>query len=57
VALVSRHWRWRADLPATSWFLAEGATRPFFDLFVRVANPNAQDAQVHMTWEIASVEG
>ena len=25
--------------PATSWFLAEGATGPFFDLFVLLANP------------------
>ena len=25
--------------PATSWFLAEGATGPFFDLFVLIANP------------------
>ena len=26
--------------PATSWFLAEGATGPFFDLFILIANPN-----------------
>ena len=32
--------------PATSWFLAEGATGPFFDLFILLANPNPQDAQV-----------
>ena len=25
--------------PATRWFLAEGATGPFFDLFVLIANP------------------
>ena len=25
--------------PATQWFLAEGATGAFFDLFVLVANP------------------
>jgi hypothetical protein len=31
---------------ATSWFLAEGATGPFFDLFVLLANPNDQAAQV-----------
>ncbi len=36
--------------PATSWFLAEGATGPFFDLFVLVANPNAQDAQVRVDY-------
>lgn len=32
--------------PATSWFLAEGATGDLFDLFVLVANPNAQTANV-----------
>ena len=32
--------------PATSWFLAEGATGPFFDLFILLANPNDQPAQV-----------
>ena len=32
--------------PATSWFLAEGATGPFFDLFILLANPSDQVAQV-----------
>lgn len=32
--------------PATEWFLAEGATGPFFDLFVLVANPNVTAAAV-----------
>jgi hypothetical protein len=32
--------------PATSWFLAEGATGSLFDLFVLVANPNPQNAVV-----------
>ena len=36
--------------PATEWFLAEGATGPFFDLFVLVANPGATDAQVLATY-------
>jgi len=31
---------------ATSWFLAEGATGTFFDLFVLIANPGATDAIV-----------
>ena len=31
---------------ATSWFLAEGATGSFFDLFVLIANPGATDATV-----------
>jgi len=28
--------------PAMSWFLAEGATGPFFDCFILLANPNDQ---------------
>ena len=32
--------------PATRWFLAEGATGPFFDLFILLANPTDQPAQV-----------
>jgi hypothetical protein len=32
--------------PRTSWFLAEGATGSFFDLFVLVANPNAAAAEI-----------
>jgi Tol biopolymer transport system component len=31
---------------ATSWFLAEGATGSFFDLFVLIANPGNADATV-----------
>ena len=31
---------------ATSWFLAEGATGAFFDLFVLIANPGTTDASV-----------
>ncbi len=31
---------------ATQWFLAEGATGPFFHQFILVANPNGQDAQI-----------
>jgi uncharacterized repeat protein (TIGR01451 family) len=32
--------------PATSWFLAEGATGPFFDCFILLANPNGQNVAV-----------
>lgn len=32
--------------PATTWFLAEGATGPYFDEFVLIANPGTQDARV-----------
>lgn len=36
--------------PATQWFLAEGATGPFFDLFVLIANPGASDALIEATY-------
>jgi hypothetical protein len=36
--------------PATSWFLAEGATGAYFDLFVLVANPSAVDAPITATF-------
>ena len=32
--------------PATRWFLAEGATGSFFDLYVLIANPGPTDALV-----------
>ena len=36
--------------PATRWFLAEGATGPYFDLFVLLANPNPTDATAKVTY-------
>jgi hypothetical protein len=36
--------------PKTSWFLAEGATGSFFDMFVLIANPSPAAAQVHVTY-------
>jgi Tol biopolymer transport system component len=36
--------------PALSWFLAEGATGPFFDLFVLLANPNDLPADVRVSF-------
>lgn len=36
--------------PATRWFLAEGATGPYFDQFVLIANPGATDARVRLTY-------
>jgi hypothetical protein len=36
--------------PATEWFLAEGATGPFFETFVLIANPNAAPADVTLTY-------
>jgi hypothetical protein len=35
---------------ATQWFLAEGATLPFFHLFILIANPNDQDAQIEVRY-------
>jgi hypothetical protein len=42
------------NAPATSWFLAEGATGSFFDTFVLVANPLDNPANVTMTYLPAS---
>jgi hypothetical protein len=36
--------------PALQWFLAEGATGPYFDLFVLIANPGTRDAQVEASY-------
>ena len=36
--------------PALSWFLAEGATGPYFDLFVLLANPGTADAAVDVRY-------
>lgn len=35
---------------ATRWYLAEGATGPFFDLFLLLANPSDQAAEVTVTY-------
>jgi hypothetical protein len=39
---------------ATSWFLAEGATGPFFDLFILLANPSADAATVEVRYLLDS---
>ncbi len=36
--------------PATRWLLAEGATGPYFDLFVLLANPDVRAADVRVTY-------
>jgi hypothetical protein len=36
--------------PVLEWFLAEGATGAFFDLFVLIANPNASPAAVQVEY-------
>ncbi len=36
--------------PSTSWFLAEGATGPFFETFILMANPNTTKADATVTF-------
>jgi len=36
--------------PATSWFLAEGSTGTFFDMFILLANPNPSPTTVEVTY-------
>lgn len=40
--------------PATEWFLAEGATGSYFDLFVLIANPQTTAAQVSVDYLLPS---
>jgi hypothetical protein len=42
--------------PATRWFLAEGATGPFFDLFILIANPNPSPAEVRVDYLLSTGE-
>ena len=40
--------------PATRWFLAEGATGTFFDLYVLVSNPATSQADITVTYLLPS---
>ncbi len=40
--------------PSQSWFLAEGATGPFFDTFILVANPEAAPAVVQFRYLLST---
>jgi hypothetical protein len=40
--------------PALEWFLAEGATGPFFETFILVSNPGTQAAAVTVTYFTSS---
>lgn len=42
--------------PSTRWFLAEGATGSFFDLYVLVANPGADPAPIRATYLLPTGE-
>ena len=39
---------------STSWFFAEGATGPFFNMFILVANPGGQDATLEARYLLPS---
>ncbi len=45
-----------AVLPANSWFLAEGATGPFFETFILLANPQPVAANVTATYLIQGAQ-
>lgn len=49
-ALVAGHESAGVTTPQTRWFLAEGATGPFFDEFVLIANPTEHDTRVMATY-------
>ena len=40
--------------PQTSWFLAEGSTGTFFDLFILLANPTATPTTVQITYLLSN---
>jgi hypothetical protein len=40
--------------PSTSWFFAEGATGPFFNMYLLIANPNAQAAEIEARYLLSS---
>jgi hypothetical protein len=40
--------------PSTSWFFAEGATGPFFNMFLLIANPNAEAAAIEARYLLTS---
>lgn len=50
VVFNAGHESFGVTAPALEWFLAEGATGPYFDLFVLVANPTASDAEIAVTY-------
>ena len=42
--------------PALTWFFAEGATGPFFDLYILLANPGDRPATVEMKYLTSNAE-
>ena len=50
IAFTSGHGGAGVTAPALTWFLAEGATGTFFDLYLLIANPGLSDAAVSITY-------
>jgi hypothetical protein len=49
-AFVAGHGGAGVTAPAPKWFLAEGATGEFFDLYLLIANPNTTASNVKVTY-------
>lgn len=50
VTFMAGHESAGVTAPATRWYFAEGATGPYFDLFLLVANPGSRAADVAVTY-------
>lgn len=50
VQLAAGHDSAGVTVPQTRWFLAEGATGTYFDLFYLIANPSGRDTRVVVTY-------
>lgn len=53
-AFLAGHASAGVPAPQTRWFLAEGATGAFFDMFALVANPTTDVAQVRATYLLSN---
>lgn len=53
-ALLAGHQASAIRAPATKWVIAEGATGPYFDTFVLVANPSQRPTVVEVTYLLPS---
>jgi len=51
-AFAAGHGSAGVTAPATRWFLAEGATGPFFDMFILIGNPSNQKAIVEAKYQL-----
>jgi hypothetical protein len=56
-AFAAGHGAAGVTAPATRWFLAEGATGTFFDLYVLVGNPNTTRSDLKVTYLLPSGYG